>query len=295
MKRFLILIFTLSAAAVAGQDRPATMPQKSTAVTPAESAVQKKVENFLRKLYAWGPSFRVKIGPLRNAPVSGFYEVSVEVSMGDQSDSAVIYVSKDGRYLFRGDVQDMDSDPLAAVRAQIHLANSPARGPADAQVTVVEYSDFQCPSCRQLYQALREIVPRYPQVRFVFKDFPLVQIHPWAMTAAIAGRCAFEQNPDAFWKLHDSIFENQGVISAENAWQKMMDFAGQVGLNADSFRTCMASPEANQAVQANLREGQELKIANTPTVFVNGRRIVGGNAGVLDQYIRYETATLPAL
>lgn len=294
MKRFLILIFTLSTASVAGQDRPAAVPQESTAVTPVESAVQKKVENFLRKLYAWGPSFRVKIGPLRNAPVSGFYEVSVEVSMGDQSDSAVIYVSKDGRYLFRGDVQDMDSDPLAAVRAQIHLANSPARGPADAQVTVVEYSDFQCPSCRQLYRALREIVSRYPQVRFVFKDFPLVQIHPWAMTAAIAGRCAFQQNPDAFWKLHDSIFENQGVISAENVWQKVMDFAGQAGLNADSFRTCMASPEANQAVQANLMEGQDLKIANTPTLFVNGRRIVGGDPGVLDQYIRYEAATPPA-
>ncbi|HEX2714777.1 MAG TPA: thioredoxin domain-containing protein [Candidatus Acidoferrales bacterium] len=292
MKRFLILIFTLSATTVAGQDRPATAPQGSATVT-AESAVQKKVESFMRKLYAWGPTFRVKIGPLRNSPVSGFYEVSVDVSTGEQSDSAVIYVSRDGRYLFRGDVQDMDSDPLAAVRAQIHLANSPTRGPADARVTVVEYSDFQCPSCRQLYQTLREIVPRYPQVRFVFKDFPLVQIHPWAMTAAIAGRCAFEQNPDAFWKLHDSIFENQGVISAENAWQKMMDYSGQAGLNADNFRTCMASPEANQAVQASIKEGQGLKIGNTPTVFVNGRRMVGGDPGLLDQYIQYEAATPP--
>lgn len=298
MKRLLILIVTLSATAVARQERPASLPQKSpgkpAAETPAESVIEKKVENYLRKLYAWGPSFRVKIGPLRDAPVSGFYEVSVEVSMGAQSDSAVIYVSKDGHYLFRGDIQDMSTDPLAAVRAQIHLANSPARGPANTRVTVVEYSDFQCPSCRQLYQALRELVPRYPQVRFIFKDFPLVQVHPWAMTAAIAGRCAYDQNPDAFWKLHDSIFDNQGLISPESAWQKMMDFAGQAGLDADAFRTCMASPEANQAVLANMKEGQALKVANTPTVFVNGRRIVGGDPGLLDQYIQYEIATPPA-
>ncbi len=295
MKRLLILIVALSATAAAKQERPATLPQRSpgrpAAETPAESAIEKKVESYLRKLYAWGPSFHVKIGPLRDAPVSGFYEVSVEVSMGDQSDSAVIYVSKDGRYLFRGDMQDMNTDPLAVVGAQIDSVNSPARGPANAGVTVVEYSDFQCPSCRQLYQALREVVPRYPQVRFVFKDFPLAQIHPWAMTAAIAGRCAYQQNPDAFWKLHDSIFDNQGVISAENVWQKMMDFAGQAGLDPGAFRTCMASPEANQAVLANMKEGKTLKVANTPTVFVNGRRIVGGDPSLLDQYIQYELAT----
>ncbi len=298
MKRLSLSILTLFAAAAAAQNPPTPPPNKPTPQPKPESsadwsALEKKVENYLRKLYAWGPSFRLKVGPLRDAAVPGFYEVPVEVSMGAQSDSGIVYVSKDGRYLLRGDIQDMDTDSLAAVRSQIHLADNPSKGPGDARVTVVEYSDFQCPSCRQLHQTLRTIMPNYPHVRFVFKDFPLTQVHPWAMTAAIAGRCAYEQNHEAFWKLHDSIFDNQQVISPENVSQKTVDFAGQAGLDANAFTACMASPRANQAVMENVKEGQALKVANTPTVFVNGRRIVGGDRALLEQYIQYELATQP--
>ncbi len=296
MKRLLLAIIVLFAAAAAAQNPPTAQPNKPAPrpepkTSADSSALEKKVESYLRKLYAWGPSFRLKIGPLRNATVPGFYEVPVEVSMGPQSDSAIIYVSKDARYLLRGDIQDMDADPLAAVRSQIRLANNPSKGPEDARVTVVEYFDFQCPSCRQLHQTFRAIMPNYPQVRFVFKDFPLTQVHPWAMTAAIAGRCAYEQNPEGFWKLHDSIFDNQQVISPENAWQKMVDFAGQAGLDTNALTACMARPQADQAVMDNVKEGQALKVANTPTVFVNGRRIIGGDRGLLEQYIQYELAT----
>lgn len=283
----------LSATALAAQDRPAApgkgSPRPQTAKNPSTQVpVEKTLEAFLRKIYAWGPSFHLKIGPFKDAPVPGFFEVNVEVTMGGQSDSTVVYVSKDGRYLLRGDMQDMTADPTAPVRARIRLTNNPSRGPADAAVTVVEYSDFQCPSCRQLHQALKAIVPSYPQVRFVFKDFPLTQIHPWAMTAAIAGRCAYQQKPEAFWKLHDTIFDNQEVISAENVWQKMLDFAAPVDLDVEAFRSCMASPEASQAIQENVKEAQALKVANTPTVFVNGRRMIGGDRGLLEQYMQYE-------
>ena len=293
MKRLLALMMILLAAAAAAQTPSAAPPKKWPQAPTAEgsapsSAIQKRVENYLRKLYAWGPSFRVKVGQLRDAAVPGFYEVSVQITMGEQSDSSVIYVSKDGRYLLRGDIQDMFTDPLAAVRSQIHLANNPSRGPADARVTLVEYSDFQCPTCRQLHQTLRAVVPNYPQVRFVFKNFPLAQIHPWAMTAAIAGRCAYQQNQDSFWKLHDSIFDNQDVISPGNAWQKMLDFAAQAGLDTDAFRACLASPQASGAVMESVKEGQTLKVANTPTVFVNGRRLIGADRGLLEQYIQYE-------
>src|SRR2546426_12844249 len=93
------------------------------------------------------------------------------------------------------------------------------------------------------------------------------------MTAAIAGRCAYRQNPEVFWKLHDSIYDKQDVISAENAWQKMLDFAGQAGLDTAAFRACMASPEAAQAVQQSVKEAQTLKIANTPTIRSEERRV----------------------
>ncbi|MBI3670037.1 MAG: thioredoxin domain-containing protein [Acidobacteria bacterium] len=273
---------------------PAKSPRPPVATQPATATpIQKNVETYLRKIYAWGPSFRVQVGPLAEAPVSGFYEVSVLVTKGDQSDSAVVYVSKDGRYLFRGEIQDMSVDPLAAVRSQIRLADSPAKGPVNARVVLVEYGDFQCPTCRQLYKVLREIEPNYPQLRVVFKDFPLTQIHPWAMTAALAGRCAYQHNHEAFWKVHDAIFDSQEVISPGNAYQKMLDFAAQAGLDASAFRACLASPQTGQAITQSIKEGQALKIANTPTVFVNGRRLIGADRELLEQYIQYELGAAP--
>lgn len=302
MKRLLLIAMLLPATSDLGaQTRQTTAPArtpKAAAQTAGADAgsVENRVEAFLRKLYAWGPAFRVKVGPVKDAPVPGFSEVSVAVTYGGQSDTAVVYVSKDGRYLLRGDLQDMTSDPLAAVRSRIQLANSPSKGPANARVTVVEYADFQCPTCRQLHQVLRDLVPNYPQVRFVFKDFPLTQIHPWAMTAATAARCAFQQSPGSFWKLHDSLFDNQESITPENARSRMLDYAASAGLAAEKIRACMDTPETTKAVMESVREGQALKVANTPTVFVNGRRLIGADRGLLEQYIQYElAANLPAV
>lgn len=253
---------------------------------PGELA--QKVEQFVRTLFALGPEFAVRAGAPAASPVEGFQQVPVTIIVGEQVNELLFYVSRDGRHIFRGELYELGADPFAAVRRRITLGHAPAKGPADARVVVVEYSDFQCPSCRALHNALRQIVPRYPQVRFVFKDFPLEQIHPWAMTAHIAGRCAFQQSAEAFWRVHGLIFDQQDRITPANAWQTMLDFAGQAGLDTSAFRACMASDAARQAVAASVTEGQELRIANTPTVFVNGRRIVGGDPNLIVQYIEYE-------
>jgi protein-disulfide isomerase len=132
------------------------------------------------------------------------------------------------------------------------------------------------------------MLPNYPQVRLVFMDYPLEQIHPWARTAALAGRCAFAQSPPAFWKMYDLIYDNQELIAAGNAYEKMTDYAGQTGLNLDTFKACMAGPEAAAAVDASVANGRELEVGSTPTIFVNGRRIVGADPHMLEQYIKYE-------
>jgi protein-disulfide isomerase len=138
---------------------------------------------------------------------------------------------------------------------------------------------------------LRGLLPTYAgKVRLVFKDFPIEQLHPWARTAAIAGRCAYQQDAKAFWKMYDLIYDHQEIISAANAWTKMMDYASQSGLDAEVSKTCMASPEAGAAVNASRANGQQLDVNSTPTVFVNGRRIVGADAHLLEQYINYELA-----
>jgi len=199
-----------------------------------------------------------------------------------------MWVSKDGKFLMRGEMVDMSRDGFGENRGKLDLKDAPSTGSATATVTVVEFADFECPVCRQLHEQLRSLMPSYPQARLVFKDFPLEQIHPWARTGALAGRCAYQQDPKAFWKMYDKLYDNQDLISASNAWDKMLDYAGQAGLKTDAFRACMTGPEAAAAVDASLANGKLLDVTSTPTLFVNGRRLVGVEPHQLEQMIQYE-------
>ena len=284
---------SLAALTTHAQQPKAAATGASASASPASSQTQKNIEAYLRNLYAFGPDVKLIIGPLRESPVEGILETNIDVTIGENKEAAKFYVSKDGRFLFRGDVSDMTKDPLAENLAQIRMTDAPALGDPKAPVTIVEYSDFECPVCRNLHDALRRILPNYTgKVRVIFKDFPIEQLHPWARTAAIAGRCAYQQKPDAFWKMYDLIYDNQEIISAANAWTKMTEYAVQSGLDADAFKSCMASPEASAAVNASHANGEKLELNSTPTVFVNGRRMVGADAHLIEQYINYELAKL---
>jgi len=292
LKTALILSLILSFSAIAPGAR-AQQGQSATAAPAiaAPSPTQKNIEAYLRHLYAFGPDVLLVVGPPKETPVEGLLETTIDLTIGDNKEAVKFYVSKDGKFLFRGDLSDMRKDSLAESRAQIQMQDAPSLGDAYAVVTLVEYSDFECPVCRSLHDVLRGMLPNYAgKVRLVFKDFPLEQLHPWARTAAIAGRCAYQQDPKAFWKIYDFIYDNQEIISAVNAWTKMLDYAGQSGLEADAFKTCMASPEAGAAVNASRANGQQLDVNSTPTIFVNGRRIVGADPHLLEQYINYELA-----
>jgi protein-disulfide isomerase len=281
----LILAFSTVPQTRAQQAQPAAAATSTVATAPT----QKTIEAYLRHLYAFGPNVALVVGAPKPTQVDGLLETNIDLTIDGNKQIVKFYVSKDGKFLFQGELSDMTKDPLAQNLAQIQMKDAPSLGDSNATVTLVEYSDFECPVCRKLHDALREILPNYAgKVRVVFKDFPIEQLHPWARTAAIAGRCAYQQDPKAFWKLYDLIYDNQEIISAANAWTKMMDYAGQSGLDADPFKACMASPEAGAAVNASRANGQLLDVNSTPTVFVNGRRMVGADAHLLEQYINYE-------
>lgn len=239
-------------------------------------------------MYAWGPNFKLKFEPLKETPVPNLYEVKVQVSTEGGGDTAIFYVTKDGHFLIRAELEDITTDPAVKVRKEIVTPGYPAKGPADAPIVLVEYADYECPSCRQLDTILRAMLPTQPQVRLIYKDFPLTQIHPWAMTAAEAGRCAFHQDPNNFWKFHDALYDNQSIITPENAYQKIQDYANQSGLDANALKVCMAAPETQSEVNKSIAEGESLHITNTPTIFVNGRRLIGPDAATLQQFIQYE-------
>src|SRR5258708_6776907 len=280
---FLFLTFAPDASAQQTQSAT-TAPALST-----QTPTQKNIEAYLRHLYAFGPDVLLVVGVPKETAVDGLLETTINLTIEENKQTVKFYVSKDGKFLFRGEMSDMTKDPLAESRSQIQMNDAPSLGDPKAAVTLVEYSDFECPVCRNLHDALRGILPKYPgKVRVIFKDFPIEQLHPWARTAAIAGRCAYQQKPAAFWKMYDYIYDNQDIISAANAWTKMQDYAAQSGLDADAFKACMASPEAGAAVNASRANGQQLDVNSTPTVFVNERRMVGADAHLLEQYITYE-------
>jgi protein-disulfide isomerase len=273
------------------QDSAKKSPPLAATETPVsadQAELAKSTEAFVRQLFGWGPNIKVSLGPFGPSPAADFYTVPIEISLNGQKETGEVYVSKDGKALLRGEVFDMSADPFAANRAKIHLDGSPTKGPADARVIVVEFADFECPHCRELWEALTAIEEKYPQVRVVYKDFPLTQIHPWANSAALGGRCAFQQSPTAFWKVHDAIFENQELISPENVWDKLVQFAIAAGLNVDAFKGCLAAPDTQREVAASHAEGVSLGVTSTPTVYINGRPLVGGDPTTLSQYIDFE-------
>lgn len=296
IRGFALFLILVSAAAAPAQNTPAgRTPQEGSAAKspsaqlPAATAatLQKRAEDFLRNLYAWGPEFQVKAGEVKPSPLPDLYEINVDVSLEGQSDSAAVYVSKDGRYMFRGEISDMDADPFADTRKKLTTDGWPSKGPADARVVIVEFGDFECPSCRQLDQVLRTFLPEHPEIRLVFKDFPLESIHPWALTAALVGRCAYQQSPDAFWKLHDLIYDTQDRITPDTAYDKLLELGTSAGLNADTLRTCVADTQTTASVRKSIAEGISVGVNGTPTTFVNGRTLVGPNEATLRQYIKF--------
>ena len=275
---------------VANAQQPKTPSSAATPATAEQSKIQKDLAAYLRHVYAFGPEVELVVGPLHEVGTSGILETIISLTVSGNHEDAPMYVTKDGKYLLRGELSDLSKDPLAEALQKLQTKDAPTMGAANAPITLVEFSDFQCPVCKALHDALRDMLPGFPQVKVVFKQFPLEAIHPWARTAALASRCAYQADPKAFWKLYDLLYDHQDVISPENAWTKMNDYAAQLGLNPESFKECLAGPRASAEVDADVANGKLLEVTSTPTIFVNGRRLVGADPHRLQEYIEYEIA-----
>ena len=148
-------------------------------------------------------------------------------------------------------------------------AKGPSRGPADAKVTIVEFSDFQCPFCGREYPVIEKLMKDYDgKVRLVFRHYPL-DFHPFAEKAAEAGACAADQGK--FWELHDKMFTNQGKLAVED----LKGYAKSVGVDAAKFDQCLDSGEKKPAVEDDQKAGTEAGVSGTPAFFINGIFING--------------------
>jgi protein-disulfide isomerase len=279
------------------QSRP---PAKKSAAAPkaappARSAFNKSVlEAYVRHLFVWNPQIKVEISdpkPAKQLP--GFDEIVVKGTFGAASQEETFLVSKDGRRIMKAAVFDITQNPFKPELEKLKTEFQPSFGTPGATVVLVLFTDFECPFCKTEAKMLRDnLLSAFPkQVRVYFKDFPIEQLHPWAKIASIAGRCVFRQNPAAFWQYHDWIYEHQSEITPENFKSKVLDFARgrEKDIDALQLERCMDTRATEAEVDKNEAEGRALKVTSTPTMFVNGRRLVGQiDWSNLRQIIDYE-------
>lgn len=149
--------------------------------------------------------------------------------------------------------------------------DDPAWGPQDAPVTIIEFSDFQCPYCARFHQeTYKQIRQNYEgKIRFVYRDFPIVQLHPYAEISAEAAECVNEQGK--FWEFHDLLLTNQNITSIDDVNR----FAAQLGTNMDSYNECMDAHRYQQEVAKDIQDGTSYGVQGTPTFFINGQPVVG--------------------
>jgi protein-disulfide isomerase len=267
-------------------------PNSATAKPALDRAA---LEQYLRHVLMWPPSVEMTLGDPLPGPMPGYYVVKVHGVSGDRTQDEVFFVSADSQTIIHGDVFDIKKSPFQADINLIKTEGQPSLGPPDAPVTVVEFSDFQCPYCKQESSVVRtDLTQAYPKdVRVFYMDYPLDAIHPFARGAAILGRCIFHQNNASFWAYHDWIFSNQGDITPANLKDKVLEYAkGDRNLDTAVLSTCAVSPEVRTEVDRTKAIGDQLKISATPTLFINGRRMVGsvpvGNLKlVIDNEIAY--------
>jgi protein-disulfide isomerase len=175
----------------------------------------------------------------------------------------------------------------AAARVPVSADKGFVRGAKDAPVTIVEFSDFQCPFCKNATTTVKQLVDKYPgKVKWVFRDFPIPSLHPAAPKAHEAARCAAEQGK--FWEYHDLLFEK----SPRQAPDELKQYARDLKLDADAFAGCLDSGRYQAEVNRDVSEGSQLGVTGTPTFFINGLQLVGAQpAAKFQKIIDSELAT----
>lgn len=234
-----------------------------------------KLEGYLRYAEGFMDNVHFKIDDPTPSPIPNFYRVLVHLSTesGAKLDETY-YLTLDGKEIVKGSIWDLAKSPFSDKLAQIPDTGY-AYGPLDAKVKLVIFSDFECPYCREYAKTVREnVAKKYPRdVRVVFEDFPLEQIHPWAKAAAEASHCIGDQNADVFWDFHDWIFEHATDIKPDTLKPKILAWAADKKLDTSKLESCMDSHSKADLVIASEQRGRELGVQQTPTSFANGREV----------------------
>jgi len=271
--------------------------------------LSQKIERQVRSYYKVPPTLKILIGPAApNPDFPTFETVTVTIDNGERKQDLNFLLSKDHNTLIRINKFDLKKDPYAETMSKIDTTGRPTRGAKSSKVVVVNFDDFECPYCSRLHQTLfPEILKEYgDRITFIYKDFPLVEIHPWAMHAAVDANCLAAQNNDAYWDFADYIHSNQNEINKESATQARFDALDRLtlaqgqkhNLDASKLQACVKAQDES-AVKASMKEGEGVGAEATPTLFVNGEKIDGAVPptelrAALDRALRDANLPVPA-
>jgi protein-disulfide isomerase len=216
-------------------------------------------------------------GPYHDSGYPNFLATTVAAESVKGKQTEDFYITADNRVLVLGKILNLGMDLRREALRTIVTSNQPSQGPAHAPVTIVEYADLECPMCGKLHEFLeKDLLPKYGnKVRVIFKEFPLVQIHDWSLTAAIANECAYKIKPEAFAAYRSLVFQNQSTTNAANVRDNLLGYADQVGVDRVSLAGCLDSKASMPRIDEGTREAKQLEIQSTPTCFINGRMLVG--------------------
>ena len=283
---------TMLAQTATKKTTPAKPAVPSSASTGATSAMpsEQVVNEFLRHTFGYEQNLKWKVAEIKPAADPSLSEVTVGISTPEGPQMLKFFVTPNQKWVVSpslGELVPFGADPYASARALLHeKARGPVRGPANAPLTIVEFGDLQCPACKRAQPTIEKLMSDTPNARLVFQQFPLTQIHKWAMTAAKYGLCVAKQNNDAYWKFVDLVYQHQDemqqVAEAQISAQvtpKLKQYAGEAGVNADQAESCTTDPAIAAQIDASMKLGNQLDITGTPTLFIGGRKI-GNVSGI---------------
>lgn len=248
-----------------------------------------QIDAFMRQMTARNPGLTWTVSEIKPDDLGDLTGVIVLLTNAQgQHGGQKFWVTADEAHAIIGDPGPFGADPFAAARAELAGKTSgPWKGSATPKITMVEFGDFECPACKAAAPTIERLAKEVQGSKLIFQQFPLTSIHHWAFKAAEFGTCVAEQNNDTFWKFMDSVFAAQEDISSHvesadpkkkpdlsYAEQKLTQLATDAGMNGKQIATCADSKATADRVEASMSLGKKMDVTGTPTLFVNGRKVM---------------------
>ncbi len=252
-----------------------TFPPVNLKNFTAEAPTKNDVDAFLKALWGYDPNRIWQVQAIQKTPAPGVSKIVVLVVEKNQPGnirSSVFFTTPDGQHAIADNVMDFGAKPFAATRALLQAqADGPARGANTKELLLVEFGDLQCPNCKDAQTKMDNLVQDFPQARVVFENYPLTEVHPFAMEAALRGECVRRSKGDAaFFTYAQGVYDKQADLTPANGRTTLVAAASHAGVEPDAVSKCMATPAVREVVGAQIKLGTSIGVEQTPTLVVNG-------------------------